>query len=87
MRSPSRGSMKLGIDPQDPASGYDGFGLEFRQGATDPDRSRFLGDFGDNDPDRWAWGGRHGEKSQDQHPLPVPDVCQAFSERCAPEAD
>ena len=34
-----------------------GFSAEFRQGMTNPNRSRFLGDTADSEPRGWAWGG------------------------------
>ena len=34
-----------------------GFAAEFRQGMTNPNRSRFLGDTEESDPRGWAWGG------------------------------
>jgi Dyp-type peroxidase family len=37
-----------------------GFAAEFRQGMTNPNRSRFLGDTGDSDPHGWVWGGPAG---------------------------
>jgi Dyp-type peroxidase family len=37
-----------------------GFAAEFRQGMTNPNRSRFLGDTGESDPCGWAWGGPDG---------------------------
>ncbi|WP_327707003.1 peroxidase [Streptomyces decoyicus] len=37
--------------------GPDGFPEEFVSGMTDPNRSRFLGDTGENAPQYWRWGG------------------------------
>jgi Dyp-type peroxidase family len=37
-----------------------GFSLEFTEGMTTPNRSRFLGDEEESGPDGWAWGGPHG---------------------------
>ena len=37
-----------------------GFAAEFRQGMTNPNRSRFLGDTDESDPRGWAWGGPDG---------------------------
>ena len=37
-----------------------GFAAEFRQGMTNPNRSRFLGDAEESDPRGWAWGGPDG---------------------------
>ena len=37
-----------------------GFAAEFRQGMTNPNRSRFLGDTEESDPSGWAWGGPDG---------------------------
>jgi len=37
-----------------------GFAAEFRQGMTNPNRSRFLGDTEDSGPHRWLWGGPAG---------------------------
>lgn len=35
----------------------DTFPTEFREGMTAPDKSRILGDLGDNSPNLWKWGG------------------------------
>jgi Dyp-type peroxidase family len=37
-----------------------GFAAEFRQGMTNPNRSKFLGDTEESDPRGWAWGGPDG---------------------------
>lgn len=37
-----------------------GFAAEFRQGMTNTNRSRFLGDTEESDPRGWAWGGPDG---------------------------
>ena len=37
-----------------------GFAAEFIEGMTNANRSRFLGDVGESDPRRWAWGGPDG---------------------------
>ncbi|HYA50189.1 MAG TPA: hypothetical protein VEG33_03370, partial [Streptosporangiaceae bacterium] len=37
-----------------------GFSLEFLGGMATPNRSRFLGDAGESDPDSWAWGAPGG---------------------------
>jgi Dyp-type peroxidase family len=37
-----------------------GFAAEFRQGMTNQNRSRFLGDTEESDPRGWAWGGPDG---------------------------
>jgi Dyp-type peroxidase family len=37
-----------------------GFTAEFRQGMTNANRSRFLGDAEESDPSGWAWGGPDG---------------------------
>jgi deferrochelatase/peroxidase EfeB len=67
------GLAKLGVAPTDD---YDGFGLEFREGMTEPVRSRFLGDVGDNDPDDWTWGGRRpGRASGDR----IDCLCLSFA--------
>jgi deferrochelatase/peroxidase EfeB len=68
------GLQKLGIDLE--PSGYDSFGLEFREGLTHPSRSRFLGDIGDNDPDNWSWGGRRGPRSHHH----IDCVCLTFAD-------
>jgi len=54
------GLRKLGGRPDTLAQ----FPYEFKSGMTEPSRSRRLGDVGDNDPNRWQWGG----------PGNVPDV-------------
>src|SRR5438046_5239555 len=38
------GLTRLGVTVGPRRHGYDGFGLEFRQGLVHPDRSRFVGD-------------------------------------------
>ena len=40
-----------------PEEAVQGFSLEFLGGMATPYRSRFLGDVGESDPRRWAWGG------------------------------
>jgi Dyp-type peroxidase family len=35
------------------------FSLEFREGMVSPHRSHILGDHGESDPERWAWGAPH----------------------------
>ena len=57
------GLRKLAVNP-DGVDGYDGFGLEFKEGLVTQQRSRFLGDVGTNDPWLWQWGGRAGETSE-----------------------
>ncbi|AKJ14711.1 peroxidase [Streptomyces incarnatus] len=52
----SDGLRRLGLD----TPGLDGFPYEFVVGMTDPDRSRFLGDVGENAPRYWQWGGPAG---------------------------
>ena len=47
------GLRKLGL----PAEVLDGFSNEFREGMTTPHRQRALGDFNQDDPARWRWGG------------------------------
>ncbi|MCA6095777.1 peroxidase [Streptomyces sp. SCA3-4] len=47
------GLRRLGTLPP----GLDGFPEEFVTGMTDPDRSRFLGDLGQDAPRHWRWGG------------------------------
>jgi Dyp-type peroxidase family len=47
------GLRRLGL----PDSALGGFSAQFREGMTDPNRSRFLGDAGESDPRCWAWGG------------------------------
>ncbi|MFF4403167.1 Dyp-type peroxidase [Streptomyces sp. NPDC001262] len=49
----SDGLRRLGLE----TSELDGFPEEFVSGMTDPDRSRFLGDVGENAPRYWRWGG------------------------------
>jgi Dyp-type peroxidase family len=50
------GLPKLGL----PDQVMNGFAAEFRQGMTNQNRSRFLGDTGESDPCGWAWGGPDG---------------------------
>ncbi|MCC2274342.1 Dyp-type peroxidase [Streptomyces sp. ET3-23] len=52
----SDGLQRLGLETY----GLDGFPYEFVSGMTDPDRSRFLGDVGENAPRHWQWGGPAG---------------------------
>ena len=59
------GLRKLDVDPEPNANGHDGFGLEFREGMIQPDRSRFLGDVEENHPRHWVWGGPQGQQSHD----------------------
>ncbi|MFN2592499.1 MAG: Dyp-type peroxidase [Candidatus Dormibacteria bacterium] len=40
-----------------PAHVLEGFSREFVAGMADPNRSRLLGDVGENAPQRWTWGG------------------------------
>ncbi|GGR47335.1 Dyp-type peroxidase [Streptomyces netropsis] len=47
------GMRLLGLETPGP----EGFPEEFVSGMTDPDRSRFLGDTGENAPRYWRWGG------------------------------
>ncbi|MBT2407515.1 MULTISPECIES: peroxidase [unclassified Streptomyces] len=49
----SDGMRLLGLE----SPGLDGFSEEFVSGMTDPHRSRFLGDVGENAPRHWRWGG------------------------------
>ncbi|MCX4545537.1 Dyp-type peroxidase [Streptomyces sp. NBC_01565] len=49
----SDGIRRLGLETPDLA----GFSQEFVSGMTDPNRSRLLGDVGENAPRRWRWGG------------------------------
>ncbi|WP_329191909.1 MULTISPECIES: Dyp-type peroxidase [unclassified Streptomyces] len=49
----SEGMRRLGLDPSE----LDGFSHEFVSGMTDPNRSRLLGDVGENAPSHWRWGG------------------------------
>jgi Dyp-type peroxidase family len=44
----------LGLDPR----GLAGFSLPFQEGLAEPNRARRLGDDGESDPERWAWGKR-----------------------------
>ncbi len=39
----------------------DTFPLELEDGMTTPHKQLFLGDFGNNDPDKWEWGGRNND--------------------------
>jgi Dyp-type peroxidase family len=50
------GLRRLGL----PKETVQGFSLEFLGGMAAPYRSRFLGDVGESDPCRWAWGGPDG---------------------------
>ncbi len=52
------GLRRLGLPEQAVA----GFSLEFLAGMATPNRSRFLGDVGESDPHRWAWGGPDGSE-------------------------
>ncbi|MFG2287938.1 Dyp-type peroxidase [Streptomyces sp. NPDC048595] len=49
----SDGMGRLGLRTAD----VEGFPEEFVSGMTDRDRSRFLGDVGDDAPEHWRWGG------------------------------
>ncbi|MFC6986922.1 hypothetical protein [Streptomyces cirratus] len=49
----SDGLRRLGLDTRE----LEGFSHEFVSGMTDPNRSRLLGDVGENAPSRWRWGG------------------------------
>ncbi|MBW5482760.1 Dyp-type peroxidase [Streptomyces bambusae] len=49
----SDGLRRLGLDTPE----ISGFSQEFVTGMADPDRSRLLGDVGENDPRHWLWGG------------------------------
>jgi Dyp-type peroxidase family len=71
------GLRKLGVDPDPAPGGYDGFGLEFREGMIHPVRSRILGDVGPNDPREWAWGGPGGDASYGA----LDCVCLVFTKR------
>jgi len=57
------GLRKLAVEP-DGVDNYDGFGLEFKEGLVNPQRSRFLGDVGPSDPSLWEWGGPAGNRSE-----------------------
>ena len=46
------GLKKLGLDDR----AYDEFSFPFRQGMSHPDRSRALGDTGEDKPENWEWG-------------------------------
>jgi len=52
----SSGLRGLGL----PGRVMDRFPAEFREGMASPNRSRFLGDVGESDPLRWAWGKPQG---------------------------
>jgi Dyp-type peroxidase family len=52
----SDGLRRLGLATPE----LNGFPYEFVVGMTDPDRSRFLGDVGENAPRYWQWGGPAG---------------------------
>ncbi|MEU7059501.1 peroxidase [Streptomyces sp. NPDC046197] len=49
----SDGLRRLNLETPD----IEGFSGEFVTGMTDTDRSRFLGDLGEEAPGRWRWGG------------------------------
>src|SRR5688500_12410814 len=49
----STGLQKLGLT----AGSLHGLSNEFREGMTTPHRQRVLGDFTQDDPSRWRWGG------------------------------
>ncbi|MFD7233878.1 Dyp-type peroxidase [Streptomyces syringium] len=49
----SDGIRLLGLE----APGHEGFPEEFVSGMSDPNRSRLLGDTGENAPRHWRWGG------------------------------
>ncbi|WP_328966606.1 Dyp-type peroxidase [Streptomyces sp. NBC_00239] len=49
----SEGIRRLGLD----TSGTSGFSQEFVTGMAEPNRSRLLGDVGENAPRHWLWGG------------------------------
>jgi Dyp-type peroxidase family len=49
----SDGLRRLGVETPD----LGGFSEEFVLGMTDPNRSRFLGDVGEDAPQKWRWGG------------------------------
>ncbi|MEV8531437.1 Dyp-type peroxidase [Streptomyces sp. NPDC051211] len=49
----SDGLRQLGLETAD----LGGFSEEFVSGMTDPNRSRFLGDVGEDAPQKWRWGG------------------------------
>lgn len=46
------GLKALGMDEKNVAS----FPVPFREGVATDDRSRILGDYGENDPNKWRWG-------------------------------
>ena len=54
----SHGLRFLGL----PESALSTFSREFIEGMSDPDRSIFLGDQNDNDPNKWNWGGEKTER-------------------------
>jgi deferrochelatase/peroxidase EfeB len=56
------GMRKLGV----PETVLESFSLEFRVGMVDANRSRRLGDVGENDPTGWRWG---GPRTPDPHLL------------------
>jgi len=48
------GLLALGMEQDN----VDRFPIPFREGIVTENRSRILGDYGDNDPDTWRWGGK-----------------------------
>ena len=71
------GLSRLGVTVAPKPHGYDGFGLEFRQGLVHRHRSRFLGDVDENDPRWWEWGGRTGAKSEGR----IDCLCLLFGDK------
>jgi Dyp-type peroxidase family len=54
----SQGLTALGLQPNNLQS----FIREFREGMVKPHRQRLLGDYDDNDPQNWQWGGPQNEE-------------------------
>ena len=54
----SQGLAALGLQPNNLQS----FIREFREGMVRPHRQRLLGDYDDNDPQNWQWGGPQNEE-------------------------
>jgi Dyp-type peroxidase family len=75
------GLAKLGVDPSPHPQNRDGFGLEFREGLTQPSRSRMLGDVGPNSPEQWIWGGSRSPTDSE-----IDCICFTFAAEADPAA-
>ena len=53
----AKGLAALGLSQQN----VDAFPIPFREGMDTINRNRILGDYGDNAPDKWRWGGANNE--------------------------